>query len=390
MNATDCQCTGDKCDRTGRPITAPMRERCKTDRRYQLTLLGVPRQNWPEELQTSKVADRPPAPPPPPLKQACAFLGPVSEPATCMNAGSHVHHCLFDGHHYERCVRGPSCNKEFQSCESCRHHHVPDEFVRHLCYHIYPATGNGRWQWNVDELCKRLPLFNGKRVVAIVIDPPQGRKPDPQGVNGPKGVRCIEGCASADQVISRFGEHANGVEFVVAENDPNLREVLTMPLMFERLPQGPGDVTLYAQAKGTTQPLSARPVHRWAEALYEIYCDYWPAVSEHLARFPVVGAFKKLGAGWRREMTKSDWHWSGSWAWFRNVDLLFRDWRKVDQFWSGVEPYWSQHFTSQEAGCLFHEAAVPEMNLYSRQYWRQTVEGELAKFREAHADKRWR
>lgn len=251
--------------------------------------------------------------------------------------------------------------------------------TRHLIYHIYPVMGNGAWEWNVDNLCQRLWLFNGEKIVSIVTDSHRKRQP-----RGPDRARHKGMTASVDQVKARFGAFADEIDFIVTENDPNLREVLTFTPMMERLPKT--GVTLYAQAKGTTR----RPdhiAHRWTQALYEIYFD-WASVTKQLKDFPITGAFKKYGPGWSPDQTQSDWHYSGSWFWFRNADLFARDWRKIDQFWSGIESLPSQCFRSDEAGCIFFEGKVPEVNLYSADYWKSVVDPSLAKWKKDSSSRR--
>src|SRR5580700_5303992 len=41
--------------------------------------------------------------------------------------------------------------------------------IRHLLYHVYPHVGDGGsvWRWNVEQLRRRLSLFNGKRAIGI-------------------------------------------------------------------------------------------------------------------------------------------------------------------------------------------------------------------------------
>lgn len=254
------------------------------------------------------------------------------------------------------------------------------DIVRHLCYHIYPISGNGAWQRNVSRLVERLRIINGKKIVAIVTDPPEGRKPDPTGPHPPGGSRAFAPCDSPETVKAAFGHWADQIDFIEMENDPNLREVKPLIPMLERLPSGPNDVTLYAQAKATTY----HPGHianHWSDVLYIIYFDYWLLVEEQLRQFACTGAFKKLGAGWSPTQHKSDWHYSGSYCWFRNADLFSRNWRQVDQGWSGIEPYPSQHFFAREAGCLFHQDAVSSMKLYSPKYWRRVVDPAFAKWR---------
>lgn len=247
--------------------------------------------------------------------------------------------------------------------------------TRNLLYHIYPVVNHGRWNWNVEQVCGRLKAFNGQIIVAIVTDPPEGRKPDPTGPNPPDKGRIIRGCDSAEMVKAEFAKHWSGkpIHFMEFENDPHLREVKPlMPMLSEILTDDPYSVTLYAQAKGVTRA-PGHIAHRWTEVLYEIMFDYFPLAIEQLNEFPVTGCFKKLGPGWHPIHSNSDYHYSGSWMFFRSAELFKRNWQFVNQFWSGIEPYPSQHFHHTEAGCMFHTDKVPAMNLYNSRYFRQTV-----------------
>jgi SAM-dependent methyltransferase len=176
-----------------------------------------------------------------------------------------------------------------------------------------------------------------------------------------------------------------GCEVIRVANDPNRREVASFLPLFSRLAahSAPGHVTLFGHAKGVTRPLSST-ARRWVEAFEELYLDYWPVVAELLRRFPVVGAFKKNGAGWPSEESLSDWHFSGSWFWVRNAELFARDWTRIDHFWGGIESYPSLHFTSGEAANLVCGGAVPAVNLYDHAFWESTVEPALAAFRMAN------
>jgi hypothetical protein len=183
--------------------------------------------------------------------------------------------------------------------------------------------------------------------------------------------------------VAAFGDDASGIEFIHRENDPHLREVATLVPMLERMPGGPRDVLLYAQAKGTTRS-PGHIAHRWTEVLYEVYLDYWPLIEKALEDYPCVGAFKKLGPGWTADQTKSDWHYSGSFSWYRCADLFARDWRNIGQWWSAIESWPSEIFECAEAACIFHEAKVPKMNLYSAGYWKRIVMPSLEKWRQEH------
>lgn len=345
------------------------------------------RAGWGTRLLAHLGAAAPSAPPAEAPYRPCRHEGPVVEAAPCGSPWRHVRHCLFDGHDADRCTRGPS---RIQSCGGCDHYAPPTPTGRrHLLYHVYPVAGNGAWRWNVGQLCRRLGLFDGRAVVAVVTD--RGpRRPDPGGPHGPKGRRAdLSRCDSFDDVRRAFGPHAERVEFLDLDNDPGLREVRSLVPLLERVADaGPDDAVLYAQAKGTTYPVEAQTIRRWAEVMYEVYLDYWPAVAAQLAGRPVTGAFKKLGAGWLPHQSKSDWHYSGSWFWVRAADLFARDWRRADRFWSGIESWPSQQFLAAEAGCLFHEGQVPRMNLYASDYWRAAVEPALARWKQDHAAER--
>ena len=258
-----------------------------------------------------------------------------------------------------------------------------DNTIRNLIYHIYPVINHQRWEWNVRQLCKRLHLFNGKIIVAITTDPPEGRKADPiGGPNPPDSGRIIRGCDTAEKVKEGFAKHWQGkpIQFMEFENDPHLREVKTiMPMLSEVLTADPCSITLYAQAKGVTRA-PGHIAHRWTEVLYEVMLDYLPLVIEQLNSYPLTGCFKKLVRGWPA-YSSSDYHYSGSWFWVRSAALFERDWRTIDTFWSGVEPYPSLHFRSEEAGCLFHEG--DKLDLFNRDYWSQTIDNELIHYRMA-------
>jgi hypothetical protein len=218
------------------------------------------------------------------------------------------------------------------------------------------------WRERVAWLRERLGVFNGRRVVAVATD----ARTDP-----------------AAAVREALGP---GCEYAEVPNDPRLREVATFRPLFDRVADltGPEHCTLYAHAKGATREPDSVCQH-WTAALYEVLIDHWALAAADLKRFPVTGAFKKTGHGWRAGYTRSDWHYSGSWFWVRNADLFARpDWGTIDRFWSGIEPYPSLHFAAADAGCYFHPGRVGEVNLYDWDYWRSRVDPDLAAFRARH------
>lgn len=296
----------------------------------------------------------------------CQFEGPITSHSTCNTNPElkHLRQCLHPSPSSDRdlCTRGEN-NGSVQSCVTCPDRCYQEPTIRHLLYHIYPRQ-NGRWRRALLRIQESLPLFNGTKTIAVAFD---GTTEHPQMV--------------------RDAMEGTGCEIIEVRNDPDRREVATFLPLFEKVAgfTGPEHATFYGHAKGVTRPKEATS-DRWREALNDIYLDDWPAIARQLTRYPVTGAFKKIGRGWRADESESDWHYSGSWLWFRN-DALFRraNWQKIDQFWGGIEPYPSLHFDVAEAGCLFHEGRVPGMNLYNADYWRAVVEPEFSRWKSARS-----
>lgn len=308
------------------------------------------------------------------LKEVRTKVNPARVALPCIHEGGileRCHKCGGEGKHVRECDIHGKCTRAFVSakvkaCSQCADYatdepvarptpaRVSPPFTRNLLYHMHPVPG--RWQWHAHMLQAKLPLFDGRRIMAITTG---------NGLDRPEDVRAA----------------CPGFEFIEVKNNPALREVATFEPLFGALRPNAGDVTLYAQSKGVTRPPD-HTAHRWAELLYELNCDYWPHVERLLAEYPLAGCFKKHGRGWKESASR--WHYSSSWFWFRNRDLLSKNWRKIDRFWSGIEPYPSLHFSAEEAGTIFHEGKVPGTNLYSRTFMQTVIEPEYAKWGLAH------
>jgi hypothetical protein len=225
--------------------------------------------------------------------------------------------------------------------------------VRHLAYVVLPVAGNQIWRKNLDQLIPHLPLFNGRRRVAIltgsagrnfVLDPPE-----------------------------RVRDYLRGhdIEFVEKPNNPLLREGEVWQDLFGPL-QGAGEdeVCLFAHAKGVTrtQPEFAG-AHRWASVLYRASLNHWPRVEQLLAKFPIAGPMKHVGRNYFR--TPSRWQFLGSFFWVRLAEMFRRDWRQLDQNWAAVETWCGLHYGIEEGAAIFPERPVPDGQIYTSAYWDQ-------------------
>lgn len=252
----------------------------------------------------------------------------------------------------------------YGSCKGCMHRRVlppptpPPEYsgapiVRHFLYHVGPFQSADKqpspgyvWRRNIEQVLERMHLFNGKRIVGIVTGP---------GLDDP------------DEVKRAFKGEVE--EFIVAPNDPRLREVVTYEPMLERIESlSPDELFFYSQAKGVTHPYNPGvTVHDWTRTMYEVCLDYYPLAEKLLEKYGCAGPYLKTGRGFSGSL--SSWHYSGSFYWVRSCALFSRNWRNIDRKWYGVEStIGATWFDTVEAACLFHEGTVPELNLYHKPY----------------------
>lgn len=228
--------------------------------------------------------------------------------------------------------------------------------MRHLLFHLYPLR-DSFWRWHVEMLQQLATreVFNGRRILALVLDE-----------------------QTEDSTVVR-GELAGLFDDIFElPNDTNIREVVTFEPLFSCVQSlDPREATLYAHGKGVFRLREHRPtVKRWTEVLYETCMGGWKEAQELLRTRPLAGPFFKLGAAWSPH-SLADWHYSGSWMWFRNRDVFSRDWRRIDQFGYGIETWPALHFAPEEAGRLFYESDL-SLNLYDAACWPQVERALLA------------
>ena len=240
---------------------------------------------------------------------------------------------------------------------------------RNLAYHVYPLPG---WRWNIDQLRRRLHLFDGRCVVGVVVD---------EHTEPPEAVQ----------------EAMPGCETVVLPNNPQLGETVTWGPIWELLRGEPG-VTFHAHTKGvspthkeqvvrlgqsggvpfvrevfwrpaTTDTDRQQTMRLWASILYSANLDRWLEVEAMLQDYPIVGAMRTtvtVPSG--LSAFAPAWYYAGSFYWVRNSDFFERDWRSVPQNFYGTESWQSQAFRISEAGCVFGAVARTN-NMQTLAYW---------------------
>ena len=245
-----------------------------------------------------------------------------------------------------------------------------------LLYHIWPVASNDLWRWNVEQLLKRIDLFNGKRTIAIATD---------------------EETVSADEVKRAFGKDGHRVEFITVDNDVRLREAGTFIRLLETVRTRDRSVTtFYAHAKGVSR---ARTVHavekKWAECMYHYCLDFPERVTEALSRKGMYGVSFKV---------ETTWIYPGTFWWFHNASLFEQpDWNTLGNPMTKEGLGWSveafpNRFFADDCECVYPaELQYPkdtQFGLYDPRIWSNDVRvaslNERAKWRWGHAvEKEW-
>jgi hypothetical protein len=236
-----------------------------------------------------------------------------------------------------------------------------------LTYHIWPTKQSDAWRWNVEQLLKRIHIFNGRRVIAVALD---------------------DLTVPMSAVRAAFAGHA--VEFVERANDPRLREVSTFDRLLEQVETlDPSHATFYAHAKGTSRRgnVLTRVIKRWTETMYRENLDDVQRVKKSLATHAMLGVSFSCEPRWR---------YPGAFWWFHNA-TVFRDkrWRELDnpisnegRGWA-VEAFPDRMFAADECASIKIDLDAPagtHRSLYAPEVWGlgcpDTLDAALARFNE--------
>ncbi len=220
--------------------------------------------------------------------------------------------------HDERAMKNP----RLPDVETFAARPRPIPTVRNCIYHVYASTRNDLWERNVNQLLKRIALFNGRRVVAIAYGQ--------------------DDIVPFDQVAQRFA--GQGFEILKILNCRELREVASFRSLLESVASlDPEAATFYAHTKANStndDPLGAK---RWAHLMYDKLLR--PEVPELLAEWSAVGTHKMQ---WPRGtcfqfpsmLQRGQYMFAGTFFWFRH-DRVFAhpQWRDIPHDRYGAEAW---------------------------------------------------
>lgn len=241
--------------------------------------------------------------------------------------------------------------------------------VRNLMMYLYPIRQHEVWRWNIEQIRRRLPLFNGKRIITVATD---------------------HATNTADEAQEAFGDERID-KWIIERNDPARWEMLGLPRMLSYCHScDPNEITFYCHGKGVQGPAHVSDPHfleqpraKWATTMYESCLDYMPLVEKALESHTFAGSFKrKMNHGVKPFW--STWHFAGTFYWFRNAKLFSNPkWAVFDKSWYGAETYPGQLVGWYQAANLFGEHAPIQ---YTVESWRDVIDPAWAAWKEANKE----
>ena len=217
---------------------------------------------------------------------------------------------------------------------------------RNLIYHVMPY---GQYRWNIDQLLQRWDVFDGQKFIGIVTG---------QEMDDPDDVRRMF--------------PGNNVTFAVYPNDRQRGEAVTFNPIMRTLCGWPFEkpyeqATFYAHTKGATRG-EDEAIRLWTEAMYHHNLDRVGEAMELLQSHVMVGAFKRYGKFEVLGPTV-DWHYHGSFFWFRNYRVWAGPIHQAQEHRHGVEAFPGEVCVSQDAACIFADG-LTETSMYNLDYAR--------------------
>lgn len=173
---------------------------------------------------------------------------------------------------------------------------LPAITVRNIVYHAY-SRGDRAW-WNVTHLLGRVDqIFNGKRVACVTTD----------------------GSNAHERVVEAFQQ--KNFTVILRRNDARLRDSAAFLDMLGFVQSiACNEATFVGHTKGAT----SRADSRWAEQMYACNLDNWHDMMSALRTHSVAGTLRRVVAV---PHISGQWHYAGSFYWFRHDSLFNKDWR---------------------------------------------------------------
>lgn len=212
-----------------------------------------------------------------------------------------------------------------------------------LIYHITPfEDARPTWMANLKQLGQRINIFNGKRIAAIA--------------TGPE-------IAPFEELRSLLRE---STEVIEVANDPRLRERVSFMQLLEKVHSvDPKEATFYAHAKGVRSRGNSEGIMYWRNMMYHELLDDPGRIKHLLDNHALVGTHRRQNHPMpdRAQGNTANWHYSGTFFWFRNRDWFSRpNWRKIPATGWAVEGAPGFLFPVNSGACLVKDGIADPYN----------------------------
>ena len=214
---------------------------------------------------------------------------------------------------------------------------IVQESERHLIYHIWPGCSNGMWEWNVEQLLKRIDLFNGIRTIGIAVD-------------NASQVKLIQAAFEGHRIDN----------WIIVENAKMAGEASSFYAMLNTLPNH--GVTFYGHAKGVSHVKLPPAVKLWSDIQYRVCLDQVEAVQVGLQSHSAIGCYRQHFPSSLHPTLKDfadfdpahSWHFAGTFFWFKN-NIVFSRHNQTKDYggYYQIELWPSKIFRIEESYTLF-------------------------------------
>jgi len=222
---------------------------------------------------------------------------------------------------------------------------------KNLCYYIYPIK-NSIWPFHIEQLKRYLHVFNGKKIITIATD---------------------ENSVSAEEVQKALGR--DDITWRLIRNDKVLWETAAFIGMLKLVESlDPNEFTFYAHAKGVRRPDWAIENARiWSGTMYFLNLSSISLMERICATHDALGCYRH-----QVNHCGSDWHYSGTYFWFRNSAVFSGNWTQIIQHLYGVEGWIGQHIRLDRSFSLI----APNVT----QTWGKEIKENCVKVMRKHLD----
>jgi hypothetical protein len=227
--------------------------------------------------------------------------------------------------------------------------------IRNLLFFCCPLK-NQATIFNLDKIDYYLDKFNGKKIIYFALD------------NNTYSIEDLKGIVS-EKIL-------NTCEIYFVKNNPVIRETAWFIEMLEKVESlDEKEYTFYCHSKGTSNFGTNRekPSFIWAEKMYRDNLDNLDLVNQKFQE-KYTSCVGTLKIPFNYGPITSEWHYSGTFFWFKNSKLFSLDyWKDINLSRYGTESYLGSKFKNRLAKSVYKELNKKNCDLYNLEHWKQIL-----------------